>query len=148
MQNGAYIWANDPNDPSKWKNSKTPQWPYSLEINIWNKHTGHPYRSGAHRFADYSDSNGLYEVRGHQTGHDNDKFFAYYVTLAEVNGPSSMTINLKTLLKHLRDNTWINSNTPPALKGHFKIIETCIAAEGHNGASGKFSAAISTMGRP
>lgn len=146
-QNGAYIWANDPRDSSKWTGNR-PKWPYSLEINIWNRHTGHPFRPGAHRFEDYYDSNGKYEVRGHFTGHDNDSFYAYYVTLATAYGTSSMTINVNALLKHLRDHTWVNSQTPPALKGHYMIIETSIAAEGHVGSSGKFSADIHTMGRP
>lgn len=152
LQNGAYIWFNDPNDSRKWKGGKVasldPQFPYTIEVNIWNKHTGTPYRSGADRFRDYHDSDGSYEVRGHYTGHDGDRFYAYYVTLARTNGPASMTINLKTLLSHLRDHTWANADTPPALKGHYLLIETSIAAEGHSGGDGKFEASINTMGRP
>lgn len=141
--NGAYIWLNDRYDGSKWEPYPIPKWPFSVEVNIWNKHDGHGYRPGAHQFVNYHDRNGEYEVRGHHTGHDGDSFYAFYVTLKSGNNwTGGMQINMRKLLNHLR------YHTSGVIQGHHEVIEVCVAAEGHPQGDGKFSANIYSMGRP
>lgn len=146
-QHGAYIWLNDPFDGRQWNPYPVPKWPYGIEINVWNLHSGGGYRRGSKRFADYYDNDGRYEVRGHHVCHKGDCFYAYYVTLvAPKRSRNKVNINVKTLLAHLRDNTW-NGKTPPAIKSHHEVIEISVAAEGYRGMDGKFVASIATMGR-
>ncbi|KAI0566889.1 Glycoside hydrolase 11/12 [Gracilaria domingensis] len=135
--NGAYIWLNDPANFRA--DGKSPIWPYTIEINVWNRHDN-GIRSGAERSADYYDSNGRYEVWGHDVDAEGDKFFAYYVILKDET-TTDMVINVKALLRHLRDTT-------SKLKNWHELVEICVAAEGHAGADAKFGADINTMGRP
>jgi uncharacterized membrane protein len=134
--NGAYIWTNNANnfvngDPNN------PRWPYTTEINIWNRGTAIP--SGTTPFPDYYDNDGKYKVSGKLNTVDGVTFYSYYFIL-QGGQTSNMTITTNKILKHLRDNA--------SLDGNQRLIEISVAAEGHAGSKGKFTANITSMGRP
>ncbi len=134
--NGAYIWTNNANnfvngDPSN------PKWPYTTEINIWNQGTAIP--SGTTPFEDYYDNDGKYKVSGKLNTVDGVTFYSYYFIL-QARQTTNMTITTNKLLKHLHDKA--------NLDGKQRLIEISVAAEGHAGSKGKFTANITSMGRP
>ncbi|KAI0565717.1 Glycoside hydrolase 11/12 [Gracilaria domingensis] len=135
--NGAYIWLNDPGNYES--DGRTPIWPFTIEINVWNRYDN-GIRPGAHRFEDYYDNDGRYEVWGHDVVAEGYPFYAYYVILKEKT-ITDMNINVKVLLRHLVDTT-------DRLKEWHELIEICAAVEGHVGADAKFGADIFTLGRP
>lgn len=47
--------------------------------------------------------------------------------------PTSMSINMRTLLAQIRDHTWKGATEPPEIKGYFYVIEVSVAEEGHSG---------------
>ncbi len=136
LYNGAYIWLNRADNLHP--GSINPKWPFSFEVNIWNR-----YDNGIDKvapFPAYYDSNGKYEVSGGWVQRGPVGFFAFLVVNVSNKGMSSMVINTAKLLKHLRDRC--------GLDGRLNLIEIAVAAEGHESADAKFVADIATMGRP
>jgi hypothetical protein len=134
--NGAYIWTNNANNFVNGDQSN-PKWPYTTEINIWNGGTDIP--SGTTPFADYYDNDGKYKVSGKYNTVEGDSFYSFYFIL-QGRQTSNMTITTTKLLKHLRDKA--------NLDGNQRLVEISAAAEGHAGSNGKFTANITSMGRP
>jgi len=133
--NGAYIWLNRRDN---YDSAGNPKWPFSVEVNVWNR-----YDNGidkVDRKRDYHDSNGKYQVYGGNVQRGPISFYAYFVVNESNKGIPDMTINTVELLKHLRDHCGLSTE--------LDIIEMAVAAEGHAGADGKFIADIQTMGRP
>lgn len=141
--NGAYIWLNQANNVHPGGN---PKWPFTMEINVWNRHD-----NGAdkvpHKCADYVDgsigSNQRYEVRGGYVQRGPDRFYAWFI-LNRNPGIASMSLNTQALLKHLRD---CRAQGQPQMD-NLHLVEMTVAAEGHAGADGKFIADVKSMGRP
>ncbi len=134
--NGAYIWTNNANNFVNGDQSN-PKWPYTTEINIWNGGTDIP--SGTTPFADYYDNDGKYKVSGKYNTVDGVSFYSYYFIL-QGRQTSNMTITTNKLLKHLQDKA--------NLDGNQRLVEISVAAEGHAGSKGRFTANITSMGRP
>jgi hypothetical protein len=114
-----------------------PKWPYTTEINIWNRGTDIP--SGTTAFEDYYDNDGKYKVSGKRNTVDGYTFYSYYFIL-QGRKTSNLTITTTKLLKHLHDKA--------NLDGRQRLIEISAAAEGHAGSKGTFTANITSMGRP
>jgi len=134
--NGAYMWLNKENN---FHTPQNPKWPFTVEVNIWNR-----YDYGVDDvkyFGEYHDTDGTYTVSGGLVDRAVPKeFFAYFVVNKSKPGHPSMNINTIALLKWLRDNAGLDPN--------LLLIEIAVAAEGHPGTDGKFTADITTMGRP
>lgn len=141
--NGSYIWTNNADNLDS--NGK-PQWPYTTEINIWNR--GKDIPSGTTPFADYYDGDNTYKVSGKQEPVPGVPFYAYYFILQDKKS-DDMEINTTEVLKHLRDTvSCTGKENCKELDGREKLIEISVAAEGHANAKGKFIANIQNMGRP
>lgn len=131
VQSGAYIWLDNVKENNRW--------PYTVEINIWNTHMG-GFPRGVHHFNDqYSDIDGSYDVAW-KDNHpfSGGTFRAFYFNL--VGQKADMKFNVQNMLKFLKEKH--------RLDGRYYIVEIDIAAEGHEGADGKFIAEIKSMGRP
>lgn len=148
LYNGCYIWLSDRDNATHWDSYPTPRWPYDVEINVWHRYAGVGYRSGAVRFKDYYDNMGRYQVFGHETEHDGDRFYAYYVLLQRDRETSDFEINLNTLVDHLVRYTGSgNTSAGAAIGMTHEIVEIAVAAEGRETADGQFKAYVYTMGR-
>lgn len=136
--NGAYMWLNNPTNYHDYPGKQYPRWPFTVEVNIWNR-----YDNGADivpKFKDYYDADGRYAVTGGMVKRGPITFFAYFILNLTNEGMANMNVNTGRLLKHLRDYCGMSPN--------LDIIEVAVAVEGHAGADGKFVANIRTMGRP
>lgn len=131
LQSGAYVWLD--------KHQHNNQWPYTVEINIWNTHMG-GFPPGAHRFQDrYHDIDGSYDVAWKDNyPFSGGTFRAFYFNL--IKQKADMKFNLQNMYKFLKEKH--------RLDGRYYIVETDIAAERHPGGDGKFTADIISMGRP
>lgn len=148
IYNGCYIWLNDRDNVTQWNRYPRPRWPYGVEVNIWHRYAGTGYRAGATRYKDYYDNMGRYQVFGHETEHDGDGFYAYYVLLQRDRETSDFNINLNALMEHLVMYTGGgNSSTGAAVGMKHEIVEIAVAAEGREQADGQFKAYVYTMGR-
>lgn len=134
--NGAYMWTNNANNIDGGDKNR-PHWPWTTEINIWNRGTDIP--PGTTPFPDYYDNDGTYKVSGLSNNVAGDKFYSYYF-IRQGAPISNMVITTNKLLKHLHDKA--------NLDGNQILVEISIAAEGHAGAKGNFTANINSMGRP
>lgn len=146
-QNGAYIWLNKPeqfHDAQK----LNPKWPFTVEVNVWNyfdRGSCGGRRCDSERFMpDYFDSNGRYQVYGHNVCFQSDCFYAYYIVLQSTH-TDNMDLNVSRLLKHLQR---LGGHTS-RIDNSYRLLEISAAAEGHApNANGKFGAQIISMARP
>lgn len=138
--NGANIWTNNPNNVN---NDGSPKWPFTTEINVWNRagdgNVENNLPSGTKSLPDYYDSDGQYTVRWKDVEVDGDSFKAYYF-LKKDGQIDDMSISTHKILEH------IDKHHPNSGLKKQEVIETSIAAEAHAGAKGKFAAEIYNLG--
>lgn len=149
--NGAYIWLNDKENVERDSNGKkiygSPKWPFTREINIWNRHGGVDTGPNIYRYNDYVQGPDTYKVTGGMVSENRGgvSFFAYFVVKTNyIEDQDDMNINVSELLKHLKRQ----DENRDYFIGDYEIIEIAVAAEGHKGTDGKFQAYITQMGEP